>query len=76
MPYNPSPNFWRSPHIHFIAYAAGHNRLVSELFFKGDEKQDVNTLFHSSLAMPIDKRRVNGHVYEHVIFDIALEAEK
>jgi protocatechuate 3,4-dioxygenase beta subunit len=76
VPYSPGPNFWRSPHIHFIAQAAGHKRLVSELFFKGDEKQDIDTLFHASLAMPVERRRVNGQAYEHVIFDIVLEAEK
>jgi catechol 1,2-dioxygenase len=76
VPYNPSPNFWRSPHIHFIASAGGHKRLVSELFFKGDDKQDVDTLFHPSLAMPAVQRSVNGQRYEHVVFDIVLEAEK
>lgn len=74
VPYNPSPNFWRSPHIHFIATAAGHKRLVSELFFKGDEKQDIDTLFHASLAMPAVRKSVNGQKYEHVVFDIVLEA--
>ena len=74
VPYTPSPNFWRSPHIHFIAEAAGHKRLVSELFFKGDEKQDVDRLFHPSLAMSIAAKTVNGQKYEHVDFDIVLEA--
>jgi len=76
VPYTPGPNFWRSPHIHFIALAAGHRRLVSELFFKGDEKQDIDQLFHSSLAMPVEQRSINGQRYEHVVFDIVLESEK
>lgn len=76
VPYNPSPNFWRSPHIHFIANAAGHKRLVSELFFKGDEKQDIDTLFHPSLAMAAVEKSVNGQKYEYVVFDIVLEGEK
>ncbi len=76
VPYSPGPNFWRSPHIHFIANAAGHKRLVSELFFKGDEKQDIDTLFHPSLAMTAVQKSVNGQKYEHVVFDIVLEAEK
>lgn len=73
VPYSPGPNFWRSPHIHFIATAAGHRRLVSELFFKGDEKQDIDSLFHPSLAMSVEKRKLNGQAYEHVVFDIVLE---
>jgi catechol 1,2-dioxygenase len=76
VPYQPGPNFWRSPHIHFIATAAGHKRLVSELFFKGDEKQDIDQLFHSSLAMPVQPKTVNGQRCETVVFDIVLEAEK
>jgi len=73
VPYQPNPNMWRSPHIHFIATAAGHKRLVSELFFRGDEKQDIDPLFHNSLSMPIAKKAANGQAYEHVVFDIVLE---
>lgn len=72
--YSPGANFWRSPHIHFIATAAGHKQLVSEIFFKGDEKQDIDQLFHSSLAMPVTKRIVNRNTCENVVFDIVLEA--
>ncbi len=74
VPYTPSPNFWRSPHIHFIAVASGHKSLTSELFFKGDEKQDVDRLFDPSLAMAAVGKTVNGQKYEHVVFDIVLEA--
>ncbi|HEY8561132.1 MAG TPA: hypothetical protein VIL74_12225 [Pyrinomonadaceae bacterium] len=76
IPYSPSANFWRSPHIHFIATAAGHRRLVSEMFFKGDAKQDVDQLFHPALAVPVEKARGNGRDYETAVFDIVLEAEK
>jgi len=76
IPYNPSPDFWRSPHIHFIATAAGHKRLVSEMFFKGDAKQDVDQLFHPALAVPVQKKTVNAKDYETVVFDIVLEAAK
>jgi len=76
IPYNPGPNFWRSPHIHFIATALKHRRLVSEMFFKGDEKQDIDTLFHPSLAVPIVKKSINGKEYETAVFDIVLEIEK
>lgn len=76
VPYQPNPHMWRSPHVHFIATAAGHKRLVSELFFKGDEKQDIDPLFHSSLAMTLQTKTVNGQRCETVVFDIVLEAEK
>ena len=76
IPYNPSPNFWRSPHIHLIANAAKHKQLVSEIFFKGDAKQDVDRLFHPSLAVPTVKKSINGKEYETAVFDIVLETEK
>jgi catechol 1,2-dioxygenase len=76
IPYMPGPNFWRSPHIHFIANAPKHRQLVSEMFFKGDPKQDVDQLFHPSLVAPIYKKTVNNKEFESVIFDIVLEAEK
>ena len=76
IPYSPGANFWRSPHIHFIANAAGHRRLVSEMFFKGDAKQDIDRLFHPALAVPVQKKTVNGREYETAVFDIVLESAK
>ena len=73
IPYTPGPNFWRSPHIHFIAVSQGHRNLTSELFFKGDDKQDVDRLFHPSLAMSVMQKSVHGQKYEHVVFDVVLE---
>jgi catechol 1,2-dioxygenase len=76
IPYAPSANFWRSPHIHFIATAVKHKTLVSEMFFKGDAKQDIDRLFHPALAVPVQKKTINGKEYETAIFDIVLEAGK
>lgn len=76
VPYMPGPSFWRSPHVHFIAIAAGHRRLVSEMFFRGDEKQDIDPLFHGSLAVPVQKQSTGGKEYETAVFDIVLEVMK
>jgi len=76
IPYEPSPNFWRSPHIHFIANAPKHRQLVSEMFFKDDEKQDVDRLFHPALVVPVNRKTINGKEYETAVFDIVLESEK
>lgn len=76
IPYSPSSNFWRSPHIHFIANALGHKQLVSEMFFKGDPKQDIDRLFHPALVVPTEKKTVNGKEYETTVFDIVLESGK
>lgn len=46
------------------------------MFFKGDAKQDIDRLFHPSLAVPIEKKKVNDKDYETAVFDIVLEGEK
>ena len=76
IPYTPGANFWRSPHIHLIAGAPRHKSLISEMFFKGDAKQDIDRLFHPALAVAVEKKKINGREYETAVFDIVLEAEK
>ena len=73
--YQPNPNMWRSAHIHFIAQAPNYKRLVSEMFFHGDPRQEADPMFHASLAVPVERREVNGKMVEFAVFDIVLEAE-
>lgn len=73
--YEPSPDFWRSPHIHFICTSPGYQRLVSEMFFAGDDKHDRDTLFHPALMVPLRRETVRGQTVEHAVFDIVLDAE-
>lgn len=73
VPYMHRPDFWRSPHIHLIATAEGYKRLTSEMFFKDDPKQDIDLLFHPSLAVPIKKQKMKDKDFETVVFDIVLE---
>lgn len=74
--YEAGTNFWRSPHIHMIVKAPKHKQLVSEMFFKGDPKHDIDQLFHPELEVPAIKKTINGKEYETAVFDIVLEAEK
>lgn len=76
IPYLGGPNFWRSPHVHVIVTAPKHRQLISEMFFKGDPKQDVDALFHPALSVPVVKKNINGRDYETAVFDIVLEIEK
>lgn len=71
--YQANPEIWRSPHIHFIASAAGHKRLVSEMFFQGDPKQDIDPFFHAALAVPVARHERGGVAYESAVFDVILE---
>lgn len=72
-PYMHRPDFWRSPHIHVIATAAEHKRLTTEIFFKYDPKQDVDSLFHPSLVVPVKKQNSMGKEFETCVFDIVLK---
>ncbi|MEK7727573.1 MAG: twin-arginine translocation signal domain-containing protein [candidate division KSB1 bacterium] len=72
--YQPNSDFWRSPHIHYKITHPGYKTLVTELFFEGDDKHDVDPMFQAGLMMKIVQQQANGHTYESTIFDIVLEA--
>jgi len=73
--YQPSPGFWRSPHIHFRIARTGYKTLVTELFFDGDPKHDVDSIFNPALVRPVVKKTVNEHEVETAEFDIILEPD-
>jgi len=72
--YEPNPNFWRSAHIHYKVTHPGYKTLVTELFFEGDPKHDVDQMFQKALMVKIAKQQTNGQTYESAAFDIVLEA--
>lgn len=72
--YQPSTDFWRSPHIHYKISHPGYKTLITELFFDGDDKHEVDPMFQLALMMKVAKQQTNGHNYESVTFDIVLEA--
>lgn len=73
--YQPGPNFWRSAHIHYKITHPGYKTLITELFFEGDPKHDIDPLFQTALMTKIAKQQANGQTYEAAVFDIVLEAE-
>ena len=69
---NPSdPSFVRSPHIHFIATYPGYTRLVSEMFFEGDEKQADDPMFKTELRVRVVREGAEAPI-EQAMFDIVL----
>lgn len=64
---------WRCPHLHFSVAAPGHKPLTSEMYFKGDPRQDTDFLFHPSLCVPVERRASDGHEYEAAVFDVVME---
>jgi len=73
--YPASPEFWRSPHIHFICTSPGYDRLVSEMFFEGDPRHDTDALFHPALCVPVARETIRGQPLERAVFDIILVPE-
>lgn len=71
--YQPGPNFWRSAHIHYKITHPGYKTLVTEIFFEGDPKHDIDPLFQTALMVKIAKQQANGQAYESAVFDIVLE---
>jgi protocatechuate 3,4-dioxygenase beta subunit len=72
--YEPNPGFWRSAHIHYKIAHPGYKTLITELFFDGDPKHDIDPMFQKALMVKITKQQANGQTYESAIFDIVLEA--
>jgi protocatechuate 3,4-dioxygenase beta subunit len=72
--YQPGPNFWRSAHIHYKITHPGYKTLITELFFEGDPKHDIDPLFQTALMTKAVKQQANGQTYESAVFDIVLEA--
>lgn len=39
--FDPEDSTWRCPHIHYYVQASGYKQLVTQLYFKGEEKNDI-----------------------------------
>lgn len=63
---------WRPSHIHYLVQAPGHETLVTQLYFKGDPRNETDSLFRESLAIAIEEVRVGEARYERGIFDVVL----
>ncbi len=65
---------WRPSHIHYMIQAAGHQTLVTQLYFKDDPRNEPDSLFKKSLAIDIEKVKTEQGEYETGIFHIVLKA--
>ncbi len=47
--FDPDDSTWRCPHIHYYVQASGYKPVTTQLYFKGEEKNDIgmNSLFQS-----------------------------
>ncbi|MEW6129427.1 MAG: hypothetical protein AB1757_20470 [Acidobacteriota bacterium] len=78
VPYQPNPSdakFWRCAHFHLMAVCPGYKPLITEIHFKDDPKQKMDSMYRTELAVAPDKRVVNGKTIETAVFDIVLERD-
>ncbi|MCA9428684.1 MAG: twin-arginine translocation pathway signal protein [Candidatus Omnitrophica bacterium] len=66
---------WRPSHIHYLIQAPGHQTLITQLYFKGDPRNEPDSLFKPSLAIDVAKVKTANGEYEAGVFDIVLKAE-
>lgn len=72
-PYQIGQSAWRPSHIHYLIQARGYKKLVTQLYFRGDEHQDTDQFIRESLIIDLAEIRVVGGAYKAGRFDIVLE---
>jgi catechol 1,2-dioxygenase len=71
-PYKIGPDTWRPSHIHYLVQHPGYQKLVTQLYFKGDPHNKTDELIKESLIIDLQERKGNGAVYQVGTFDIVL----
>jgi protocatechuate 3,4-dioxygenase beta subunit len=71
-PYKMDLNTWRSPHVHYRVTHERYERLVTQLFFRGDPYEDSDPFFKQSLAIQLTQEQMNGKPLGRGVFDIVL----
>jgi catechol 1,2-dioxygenase len=64
---------WRPAHIHYMVTCPGYDRLVTQMYFKGDKYNATDRFVLNSLIMPVNAQQSHGRQYESVNFDIVLK---
>ena len=69
---------WRCPHIHYYVQSPGHVPLVTQLYFHGEPKNDVDTHIDPSRTIQLQRRehvRKDGTTFVYFVgnFDIVLK---
>ncbi len=74
--YQIAPNVWRPSHIHYWVRCRGYQDLITQLYFKGDPRNDTDTFIKKSLIIALAAQKTRGGTYEAGSFDIVLAADK
>lgn len=63
---------WRPPHIHYLVRAKGYQRLITQLYFRGDPHQAADDFIKPPLVIDLQQVRRGAGSFELGTFDIVL----
>lgn len=63
---------YRPAHIHYFVRSEGYKPLITQLYFKGDPKNDIDAFIKPSLIMDIQTLEGETGEYEFLTFDLVL----
>jgi catechol 1,2-dioxygenase len=66
---------WRPSHIHYLVRHPGYQKLVTQLYFKGDPENKRDEFIKESLIIGLRQQKAGPVTYETGTFDIVLAAD-
>ena len=70
--YRTGPDAWRPSHIHYLVRHAGYEQLVTQLYFRGDPRNEADRFIKPSLIIDLEKTTGEQGDYQTGVFDIVL----
>lgn len=70
--YRTGPKSWRPRHIHYRVRAARHGELITQLYFKGEEHNDTDTIIRPALIIALSNATGDAGAYKQGVFDVVL----
>ena len=67
---------WRCPHIHFYVTKDSFKSLVTQLYFEGGEKNEIDQHRRNECTISLHKKEVNGVTFSEGFFQIVLPPKK
>ena len=70
--YDPADGTWRCPHIHAYIHHPGYKPLVTQIYFEGQEKNDIDAHRRPELTIPTTSHSVNEQTFLSATFNFVL----
>jgi protocatechuate 3,4-dioxygenase beta subunit len=70
--FDPDDSTWRCPHIHYYVQASGYKSVVTQLYFKGEDKNEIgeNSLFRLSKHISLFHTLLDHHIDESTTIEL------